>query len=327
MSETYLDAAPEGAQTADRPARLPARDWLRAAMRAGAAVGEGNLTLVAAGCAFYALLALPPSFAALAALYGYVSDPADIAAHLDVLRDVAPPAAYEIIAQQAEALRDAGRSTLGLASLGALALAVFSARAGVRALITGVGLAYREEDRRSFLMNLAVTYALTAALVVLAALTLSAVAGVPAVLAAVPLAPTAELFGQIVRWPIAAAALTAGLALLYRFGPARRGAQLRWLTPGSVAALALWLAASGAFSIYLAEFGAYNETYGTLGAVAALLMWFWLSALAALFGAALNAELELATSADTTVGAARPMGRRRAFAADHVAARAEGAEA
>ncbi|MEM6438971.1 MAG: YihY/virulence factor BrkB family protein [Pseudomonadota bacterium] len=318
MTARYLDEPHDAASEAVRPAALPKRAWLSAAMRAAETLGKENLSLVAAGCAFYALLALAPGLAALAGIYGFFADPSHISRHLDLLEDVAPPDAYRLIADQAAALAEAQRGTLGWTSLGALALALWSARAGVRALMIGVGIAYRERDKRPFFKALAATLALTLSLATLVALALGLVVVVPGVLALVPLAPSTELLGSLLRWPIAVAALIVGLALLYRYGPARRSARIAWLTPGSLTALAIWLVVSIAFSAYLSRFGNYNETYGALGAVAALLMWFWLSALAALFGATLNAELELATAADTTVGEDRPMGVRGAFVADHV---------
>ena len=293
--------------------------WWRAASRAAGTAGRENLALIAAGCAFYGLLALAPAFAALATLYGLFADPADIAGHLEALDEVAPPAAYGVIENQAGALRSAGRETLGWASLGAILLAIWSARAGVRALMTGVAIAYREPEGRGMLKDMLATYLLTALFIVIAALTAGAIVVVPALIAVLPIGETASLVAEVARWPIGLAAMLIGLGALYRYGPARRNAQLRWVAPGAAVALALWLAGSVALTLYLARFGEFNETYGALGAVAALLMWFWLSALATLTGAALNAELELETARDTTVGPPRPMGDRGAAVADAVA--------
>ena len=111
-----------------------------------------------------------------------------------------------------------------------------------------------------------------------------------------------------------------GLALLYRFGPSRAPARWRWVTPGSLLAAVLWLLGSLAFSIYVAKFAAYGQTYGALGGVVVLLMWLFISAFVILLGAELNAELELQTKRDTTTGAPKPMGSRQAYAADHTAA-------
>jgi membrane protein len=307
------------AQRSQRPSGFDMRSWRRVLSRLADVMARENFTLIAAGCAFYALLALAPSLAALAALYGFIADPADIRSHLDMLRDLAPPAAFEIIEGQVSAIENAGRTTLGWVSIGAALFAVYSARAGVRALMAGVSVAYRQKEQRSLLMNLVATYLLTLTLIVLAVATLALLVLIPVLTAYLPVADLAQLAANALRWPVAMTMVLIGLGLLYRYAPRRRAAQVRWLTPGAIAALALWVIGSAAFSLYLSRFGAYNETYGALGAVAALLMWFWLSALATLIGAVLNAELEHETAADTTVGEGRPMGERGAYVADHVA--------
>jgi membrane protein len=313
------DARVGAAPDARSPAQLGARSWWRVARRAVATMSERNLSLVAAGVAFYGLLSMAPAIAALAAIYGLVADPAAIRTHLGLLEEVAPPAAYEAVLSQAQALDAARGRTLGWAGIIGLALSVWTARVGVGAMMTGVCIAYREPPSRGFLLDLAITWLLTLAMVVVAAVAIGAVVVTPAVVALVPLPGFAEGAARVLRWPIALLAVMAALGALYRYGPPRSDARLSWITPGAVAATGLWLAASMAFSAYVTRFGAYNETYGTLGAVAALMTWLWIGALAALFGAALNAEFELETAADTTVGPDRPMGERGAFVADNVA--------
>ena len=311
-------AFPDHGDGPSSPMRMGLRSWWRVLSRSAGTVGRENLALIAAGCAFYSLLALAPTFAALASVYGFFADPSDIARHLDALENIAPDAAYGVVRDQAQALETAGRETLGWASLGAILLAIWSSRAGVRALMSGVGIAYRQVEGRGMLQDMLATYLMTALFILLGALTIGAIVVAPAVIALLPIGDSASSIASIARWPIGLVAVILGLGVLYRYGPARRNARLRWVTPGAVAALALWLAGSVALSVYLSRFGDYNETYGTLGAVVALLTWFWLSALAALIGAALNAELELETDRDTTVGPARPMGERGAYVADTV---------
>jgi membrane protein len=313
-SDTHstLDAA-RGARA---PAAMPMRSWRRVLARVAGTVGDRNLTLIAAGCSFYALLSLAPTLAALASVYGFFADPAAIARHLDALRDIAPPAAYDIIRSQADALSGA-RTALGWTSVASVLFAVWTARIGVGALMTGVTVAYRETGSRGFLRETAATYLLTLVFIAIAAFTLGAIVVLPAVLAWVPIGDLAATVANIARWPLGLAATLLGLSVLYRYGPPRRPARLSWVSPGAVAAVALWLVGSVAFTRYLANFADYNETYGALGAVAALLMWFWLSALAALIGASINAELEHETAQDTTIGPERPLGERGAYVADH----------
>jgi membrane protein len=278
-----------------------------------------NYTLIAAGTAFYSALALAPALAALGALYGFFADPAAMADHLDIVEELAPPAAYRLIADQVAVLETAGRSTLGWTSFGAAAFAVWTSRAGVRTLMMGVSTAYRQEEGRGVVMTQIATILLTCLFIVLAVIALALVVAAPPAIALLPFGDLTQWLASLARWPIVLGVVMLGLGALYRFGPSRRLARTEWVSPGTVAALALWLAGSIAFSLYVTNVAAYSETYGALGAVAGLLIWFWLSAFAALFGAVLNAQLELETAADTTIGPDRPMGARRAFVADNLA--------
>jgi len=122
----------------------------------------------------------------------------------------------------------------------------------------------------------------------------------------------------LLRWPALLVLVMFGLALLYRFGPSRKDAKWRWVTPGSVIASFAWLAISALFSLYLSKFTDYNATYGSLGAVIGLMMWIWLSISVILIGAELNAEIEHQTARDTTTGHAKPLGARGAVMADTV---------
>ena len=124
---------------------------------------------------------------------------------------------------------------------------------------------------------------------------------------------------SIARWPVLALLLITGMALLYRYGPSRDEPKWRWVSWGAVFATAVWIIGSLGFSYYVSNFGSYNETYGSLGAVVILLMWFLLTAYAILIGAEMNGEVERQTEKDTTTGEEEPMGRRGAYSADTVA--------
>jgi membrane protein len=312
-------AGPPPSRTVQRPARFDGRAWWRVTRRGLADLVRQNYTLIAAGTAFYSALALAPALAALGALYGFFADPAAMADHLDIVEELAPPAAYRLIADQVAVLETAGRSTLGWTSFGAAAFAVWTSRAGVRTLMMGVSTAYRQEEGRGVVMTQIATILLTCLFIVLAVIALALVVAAPPAIALLPFGDLTQWLASLARWPIVLGVVMLGLGALYRFGPSRRLARTEWVSPGTVAALALWLAGSIAFSLYVTNVAAYSETYGALGAVAGLLIWFWLSAFSALVGAVLNAQLELETAADTTIGPDRPMGARRAFVADNLA--------
>ena len=205
---------------------------------------ENDLSTVAAGIAFWSMLALFPAIAALVSIYGFFSDPADIAANLAAMRPFLPPEVYDPVDAQLRAVARADTGALGLASLFSLAVALWSARNGVSAMMTGLNVVYSERDTRGFLASTAVTLVLTLTLICVGVIALIALVVVPTLVALLPLGPLAEWTARLVRWPILAAAAIGGIGLLYRFGPHRRDAKARWISWGASVAVLLWLLAS-----------------------------------------------------------------------------------
>ncbi|MGR3542270.1 MAG: YihY/virulence factor BrkB family protein [Hasllibacter sp.] len=283
---------------------------------------ERNIGLVAAGAGFFVMLAIFPALAALIAILGIVAEwglsvnPQIISYLLADAREFLPADAFEILDGQVDALLTAETETLGWATVISTGLSLFWARQGVASLVRGLNAVYRERHRGTIRRQVNVIV-LTGSLVMLGIVALLAIVSVPVLLAFVPLgrfAQTGLIAGQ---WVVVLAVLILGFGMLYRYGPNRSNARPKWISPGAILAVLLWGAASYAFSLYLANFGRYNEVYGSLGAVVALLMWLYLSAYIALLGAALNAELELRTRRDTTTGPPEPMGERGAYVADN----------
>lgn len=273
-------------------ARLTWRDWKAILLRVKDETAKDNVSLVAAGVAFYALLALFPGIAAFVGAYGLVADPADVPRHLDALEDLLPAEAFGIVQGQVEDLAASGKRSLGFASIVAILLAFWSSRAGVNAMVRGLNIVYDRDERRGFFSQTFVTLMLTAMMLMVAAVAFLAILAVPAILGVFDFWWVGEWFAAVIRWPIVIAAIAAALAILYRFGPYRKEAELAWLSWGAALATFLWIVGSAAFSIYVANFAGYNETYGSLGAVIGLLMWFYLSAFIILVGAEINAEIE-----------------------------------
>jgi membrane protein len=304
---------------ARKPSEIPPPGWWQVLKRVWAETISDQMSIIAAGCAFYALLALFPAISVLISLYGLALDPTAIGRQLEAVRDVLPAAAYELVAQRVHELAAKGATTLswGLA-LGVL-VALWSASAGTKALIMSLNIAYEEEEKRGI-----VRYHLTALFFTLCgvfgvSLALSVIVGLPAVLQLDVLGALGRITARVVSSLLLLGFVTLGLALLYRFAPSRQEAAWHWITPGSALAAVLWLLASVLFSLYVSRLASYDTTYGSLGAVVVVLFWFYISAFVVLLGAELNAELELQTKRDTTTGPERPMGERGAFVADHVA--------
>lgn len=261
-------------------------------------LGERHLGLIAAGVAFFAMLAMFPAVAALIALAGFLVDPAAVENTLEMMSDFLPDEAFSIVADQIERLTGTASETLGLTSALSFAVATWSARLGVGALIQGMTAIYGATQRGGFRGTVLALF-LTVLLIGVGVIAVTAMLFTPVVLAIIdrflPGNSNLPLVAEVLRWAVALVALIVGLGLFYRYGPNRpKAMRSPFLSPGLFLALILWSAASVGFSIYLANFGNYNEIYGSIGAVIALLMWLYVSAYAVLIGAALNYVIETA---------------------------------
>lgn len=286
--------------------------------RAWEGFGEDRILLVAAGVTFYALLALVPALASFVALYGLFFDPRQVMGQVDALAGLVPDGALQIIRDQASRIVGQGSGTLGLTFFSTLAFSLWSANAGVKSVFDALNVAYDEQEKRSFIALNLQAFAVTLRAIGFMIVALAGLAVVPFVLRFVGVGPVASSLIWLGRWPVLLVALLLALAVLYRFGPSREKPQWRWVTWGSAVAAIGWLAFSLLFSWYVASFGSYNATYGSLGAVVGFMTWMWLSATIVLMGAEINAELEHQTAEDTTEGEQEPSGKCGARMADSV---------
>lgn len=304
---------------AAKPTEIPARGWLAVIKRVAREAISDEAGTAAASCGFYALLALFPTLSVAMSLFGLVADPASVEGQLEAIRDVLPPSTFELISLRVHDLAAAGPTKLSSSLLVSLLVATWSAMSGVKAIINALNVAYEERETRSFLRLNGVAFLFMVIGTISTLLALAVIVAVPAALAFSWLGPLASAAVRILSFVLLVAFVVLGLSMLYRFAPSRSQAKWRWITPGSLLAAGLWLIASLAFSFYVSNFGSYDAAYGALGGVVVALLWFYISAYAVILGAELNAELELQTRRDTTTGPVRPMGRRDAFVADHVA--------
>mgnify|MGYP003870718041 CR=1 FL=1 len=303
---------------ASTPAAIPAKGWWDIARRVFANVVEQNVMILSAGIAFFAMLALFPALGAIVTVYALIADPADVAEHFATLSSILPPDVASIIDRQLQTLTGQRQQGLGIGLVLGLLFAVWSARRGVDALVRAVTVAYDERETRGLIRMTVTTYLLTFGAIMLLVTTIALLVALPAALAWLPLSGPLAFAAHAGGWVIFFAVVMFALGVLYRHGPPRRSARVRWLSPGTVVATVLWLLGSAGFSVYVQNFGNFNETYGTLGAIIVLLLWFFLTAFSIVLGAVLNAEMEHQTARDTTVGRPRPMGERGAFVADTI---------
>jgi membrane protein len=304
---------------ADTPSEISAKGWKDIALRLYQEFSNDRILLVAAGVTFYAILALFPAIAALVSIYGAVADPGTINDQLNNLRGILPDGAIDIVGGQVKRLVDKGDTALGLTAIISILISLWSANGGVKAIFDALNIAYEEEEKRSFVMLNLQSLTFTAGALLFVAVALTGIVVVPAALQVLGLDDKAWYIA-LLRFPALLLLVIGALAVLYRYGPSRRTPKWRWVTWGSAVAGLLWLIVSGLFSWYVANFGSYNETYGSLGAAIGFMTWIWLSTTVVLLGAELNAEMEHQTARDTTIGGHKPLGARQARMADTVAA-------
>ena len=311
-SERTTDEIPGADATS--PTGIPSQGWRQIVVRAYRESVDDNVSMLAGGVAFFAFLALFPALIALVSLYGLVASPEQVAAQVSDLAAALPASAQPLVVDQLSSVASSGAGALTVGLIVAVLAALFSASSGTQNLMSAVNLAYDETEGRNFLKLRGTALALTLGAVVFVVVTLLLVAAVPALLDGLPLA--GRVLGQVVRWALLVALVVVALAVVYRVGPDRASPRFRWVTPGAVVATVLWILGSVVFSLYINNFGNYNQTYGTLAGVVVLMLWLYLTSYIVLLGAEINAEAEQQTSNDSTTGEPRPMGERGAVKAD-----------
>lgn len=276
--------------SAASPADVSARGWREIAKRVVSEFNEDRIPAVAAGSAFFALLALFPALGLFVSLFGLVGDLPEAQRQIAGFSGILPAGGVTVLTEQIERLAAVPDASLGLTFVFSLLVSVWSSNAGMKALIAGLNVAYEVRERRNFLELNLVSLAFTAGGIVFALLAMAAIVAAPQALTWLGLEDLSGL--SLLRWPAMLLVAAGGLSLLYRFAPSRRGARWRWITPGGAAAAVVWMVMSAGFSLYVGYFGTYDRTYGSLGAVVGFMTWIWLSLIVVLTGAEFNAELE-----------------------------------
>jgi len=319
MSTTSTSDHARRGGDASKVTEIPIAGWKDILRRTYGEVVSDHVTLVAAGVSFFGLLALVPALTALVSIYGLIADPATLDRQMDLLNGIIPAGGLQIVHEQLRRLTEQAPTKLGLTSLLALAIALWSANSGMKSMFEAMNIAYDEEEKRSFVRLTAITLAFTLATIAAFLLLIALIVVLPVVFRLIGIGAGATWAVRIGGFVLMALTMIAGLAVLYRFGPSRHAAQWRWITPGAIVAIVVIFAASALFSWYVASFGNYDATYGSLGAIFGFMTWLWLAATIVIVGAELNAEIEHQTEKDTTTGRPRPMGKRGAVVADTVA--------
>ena len=276
--------------------------WREIFKRMRRASQRHQASVLAGGVAFFSFLAIWPALAALVSIYGIVATPEDVTGHLDAVVGALPADLRSAILEQVTKLAARSSGTLTLEAAIGIVAAVWAAAKGMKALITGLSLAFGQRETRGFVRLNATAFLFTLGSIVAGVIGIGFVIVLPMVLSVLHLSRFREELIRWLRWPTLSILVLAGLSLAYRFGPARPPPRRRWVTPGSLAATALWLAGSAVFSWAASMTTKSDRIDGSLGVIITILTWFLLSAYVVILGAELDAEIARDAAADGAPG-------------------------
>jgi membrane protein len=280
----------------DDPTDLPKESWVATIKRTAREFSDDNLTDWAAALTYYGVLSLFPAIIALVSMLGLVVAPTTIIRVLtDTISQLGPSSAVSTFKGPVQQIANSQR-TAGILLIVGLAGALWSASGYVGAFMRAANAIYERAEGRGFIRLRPLQLLVTLVLILMAALVVVAliVSGplAASIGKAIGIGSTAVTVWNIAKWPVMLVVVMLMLAILYYFAPNAKHPKFKWITPGSVVAVVLWVIASALFALYVANFGSYNKTYGALGGVVVFLVWLWIANLAVLFGAELNAEVE-----------------------------------
>ncbi len=253
---------------------------------------EDNLSFVAAGVAFYTLLAIFPALATTVSIYGIVADPSDVQRLMQPLSQVLPQVAFQLINDQLSSIVSTSGGALGIGAIGGLLLTLWSSAKSIKALSTALNIAYDREEQRGFFKLNGMAFLLTVGAMVFFLVAVSLIVALPAIIGFVGIPQTIQSWVVLLRWPLLAIVVVAGLSVLYRYAPDKEKGPWKRVVTGALIATLLWIGVSWLFSFYVSNFGSYNKTYGSFGAIIILMMWLWLTAYVVLLGGEINAVRE-----------------------------------
>ncbi len=308
---------------ADSPTEVPAQGWKDVLVRAKAEVKDDRVPMLSAAIAFYALLAFVPGLIALVSLYGLVADPADVERQVSSWLRAAPSDVRNLVTDQLTNITTNAGTGTGVAVVLGIVFALWSASSGMAHLVEATNIAYDETETRNIVQRRALALLLTIGAIAFVLATVGVITVLPALLDRADVGTAGKIFVGVLRWLLLPVGMMVALSVIYRYAPDRDEPRWRWTSPGALVATLIWLGASALFAVYTSNFGKYDKTYGSLGAVVVLMLWLFITALCVIIGAELNAEFERQTTKDSTIGPQRPMGSRDAEAADTLGPTAE----
>ena len=311
----------EKGRRADTPGQIPAPGWKEIAFRTWKEASKDNVSLVAAGVAFYGFLAMVPLLGATVLTYGLIASPPTVLHNVQSMATAMPHDVAKLVGDQLLNVVKTSGSKKGFGILIALGLAIWGARNAAGSIVIALNIAYEEEEKRGWLKVTLLALAITVVAVLLALIGAAAIGVMAQIESVLPgLGPIGAIAGKVIAYVLLGGVAAGAAATLYRYGPSRVKAKWTWITPGSLFFAVGWVVLTLGFGFYVSRFGKYNVTYGSLGGVIVLVTWMYLSSFILLYGAEFNSEIEHQTARDTTADRGdKPLGDRGAWSADHVA--------
>lgn len=282
------------------PSKISFSGWKKILIQVKDQIGENNVSIISAGVAFFAFLAIFPAIGALVSIYGLAMNPQNIQDQLSQLYGVMPQQAYEILKAQVENLMETSGSALGWSMAAGILLSIWSANKGTKSLFTGVDIAYDTVNNRGFFKQNGLTLLFTFGAIILVILSMALIVAFPVLVGQLGLPSTIESIISWGRWILLAVIVVWFLGMVYKHAPNKTTPHFKWVFPGAILATLLWLIASWGFSFYVKNFGSYGEVYGSISAVVVLLLWLFITSFIILLGAELNSEIEKYVPDETT---------------------------
>lgn len=276
----------------DSPKEIKTSGWKKILIRVKNRIGEDNLTIVSAGVAFYAFLAIFPAIMALLSIYGLAVDPQQAEQQLGQISGMMPKEAFSIIKERVENILSTPGEALGWSTTLGILISLWSANAGTKSLFTGIEIAYDTKKKRGFIKQNALTLLFTIGFILTLIISLTLIVIFPAIVHAIGLPENIDRLISWLRWPLLAVIVILVISLIYKYAPFRKSPKINWVIIGAAVATIVWLVASWGFSYYVSNFGNYGEMYGSISAVVILLLWLFITSFIILLGGELNAAAE-----------------------------------
>lgn len=274
------------------PKKIKGSGWKQIMLRVKDRIEEDNLTIVGAGVAFYAFLAIFPAIMALLSIYGLAVDPQQAEQQISRLSGMMPEEAFSVINERVENFLSTSGSALGWGTALGILISLWSANAGTKSLFKGIDIAYETKNERGFIKQNALTLLFTLGAIVTLLISMALIVIFPAIVNTFGLPGNIESLVSWLRWPLLAGIVIFVISLIYKYAPDRKTPKFKWVLVGASLATVLWLIASLGFSFYVSNFGNYGEMYGSISAVVILLLWLFLTSFIILLGAEVNSATE-----------------------------------